>query len=114
MDRKEIAVLGGGCFWCMEVVFKQVRGVLAVTPGYAGGRTSQPTYRQVCGGNTGHAEVIRIEFDPRVISYKDLLDIFWLVHDPTTLNRQGNDIGEQYRSIIFSRMKCKNVRRRLL
>ena len=100
-DTVKTAVLGGGCFWCTEAVFSRLKGVLKVTPGYAGGNIDKPTYQQVCGGTTGHAEVNRIEYDPSVISYTDLLDVFFHVHDPTTLNRQGNDFGEQYRSIIL-------------
>ncbi len=95
------AVFGGGCFWCTEAIFKQLNGVIAVTPGYAGGSTKNPTYQQVCTGATGHAEVIRVEYDARKITFEDLLEVFWLAHDPTTLNRQGNDVGEQYRSIIL-------------
>lgn len=102
MSKTEIAVFGTGCFWCSEAIFKQLRGVVTVMPGYAGGNTPNPTYEQVCSGATGHAEVARIEFDPEVISYSDLLNIFWNVHDPTSLNRQGNDVGTQYRSIILT------------
>ena len=102
MNKTEIAVFGTGCFWCSEAIFKQLRGVISVTPGYAGGTTPFPSYQQVCTGNTGHAEVAQIEFDPGVISYADLLEIFWNVHDPTSLNRQGNDVGTQYRSIILT------------
>jgi peptide-methionine (S)-S-oxide reductase len=102
MSKTEIAVFGIGCFWCSEAFFKQMRGVVSVRPGYAGGTTPSPTYGQVCSGATGHAEVARIEFDPAVIPYGDLLDVFWNVHDPTSLNRQGNDVGTQYRSIIFT------------
>ncbi len=101
MKEKEIAVLGGGCFWCIEAIFKRVRGVVRVEPGYAGGHTQNPSYDQVCSGSTGHAEVVQIEFDPMVVTYPQLLEVFWQVHDPTTLNRQGNDIGTQYRSIIL-------------
>lgn len=97
----QIIVFGGGCFWCTEAVFKQLRGVVSVTPGYAGGLVENPTYKQVCGGKTGHAEVIRVEYDPKTISFKDLLMIFFATHDPTTLNRQGNDVGAQYRSVIL-------------
>lgn len=97
----EQATLGGGCFWCMDAVFERVPGVKKVTCGYAGGTTPNPTYEQVCTGTTGHAEVIQIEFDPAVVSYRHLLDFFWQVHDPTTLNRQGPDVGTQYRSIIL-------------
>lgn len=100
-DKNEIAVFGGGCFWCTEAVFKELRGVQRVSSGYAGGRTSHPTYEQVCSGETGHAEVIRIEFDPKEISFRDLLTVFFATHDPTTLNRQGNDVGSQYRSVIL-------------
>ncbi len=101
MNNREIAVLGGGCFWCIEAIYKRVKGVRNVAPGYAGGETESPTYSEVCSGKTGHAEVVRVEFDPSIISYEEILEIFWHVHDPTTLNRQGNDIGTQYRSIIF-------------
>jgi peptide-methionine (S)-S-oxide reductase len=97
----EIATLGGGCFWCLEAVYQQVKGVLNVESGYAGGQVADPTYEQVCSGNTGHAEVVRLEFDPAVIGYRDILEIFFTIHDPTTPNRQGNDIGTQYRSAIF-------------
>lgn len=100
--NNEIAVYGGGCFWCTEAIFKRVKGVDKVEPGYAGGHLQNPTYYQVCDGNTGHAEVIRIEFDPDVISYPELLEVFWHAHDPTTKNRQGNDIGSQYRSVILT------------
>jgi peptide-methionine (S)-S-oxide reductase len=96
-----IATLAGGCFWCTEAIFLSLRGVHAVQSGYTGGHVDSPTYKQVCGGQTGHAEAIRIDFDPEVISYADLLDIFFEVHDPTQLNRQGNDVGTQYRSAIF-------------
>lgn len=102
-DKPElhIATLGGGCFWCLEAVFAALRGVIRVEPGYAGGATPNPTYHQVCGGETGHAEVVQVHFDPAQISYEDILDVFFAIHDPTTLNRQGNDIGTQYRSVIF-------------
>lgn len=99
---REIAIVGGGCFWCTEAVFNDVEGVLSVAPGYMGGKTESPSYRDVCNGGTGHAEVIRIEFDPAVLSFREVLEIFFVVHDPTTLNRQGNDIGTQYRSAIFT------------
>lgn len=99
--QSEIAVFGGGCFWCTEALFKRLRGVISVKPGYAGGNRPNPTYHQVCTGLTGHAEVIQIEYDPSVIPYSDLLEIFWHTHNPTSLNRQGNDEGEQYRSIIL-------------
>ena len=95
------ATLGGGCFWCLEAVFDLVNGVLSVVPGYAGGHTKSPTYEIVCQGITGHAEVIQIEYDPSIISYRELLEIFFEIHDPTTLNRQGHDVGPQYRSIIL-------------
>ncbi|MES3030844.1 MAG: peptide-methionine (S)-S-oxide reductase MsrA [Patescibacteria group bacterium] len=97
----EIAVFGGGCFWCTEAVFQMLRGVSSVSPGYAGGTVKNPTYEQVSNGNTGHAEVIHIEYDPAVVKYFDLLTVFFGSHDPTTLNRQGNDVGTQYRSVIF-------------
>lgn len=98
----ETAVFGGGCFWCTEAVLKQLKGVVAVTPGYAGGQVGSPTYGQVSSGKTGHAEVVKIEFDPQEISYRDLLTVFFASHDPTTLNRQGADVGSQYRSIILT------------
>jgi peptide-methionine (S)-S-oxide reductase len=100
-SKTEFATLGGGCFWCLEAMFKTLPGVKAVTSGYAGGKTENPTYKQVCEGDTGHAEVVRIEFDPAQITYESILDAFWDAHDPTTLNRQGNDVGTQYRSIIL-------------
>jgi peptide-methionine (S)-S-oxide reductase len=96
-----VATLGGGCFWCLEGVFEQLRGVQSIVSGYAGGDVPNPTYEQVCGKDTGHAEVVQITFDPAVISYRELLEVFFTTHDPTTLNRQGNDIGPQYRSVIF-------------
>lgn len=97
----EIATLGAGCFWCVEAIFQDLKGVLRVESGYAGGHVPDPTYRDICTGNTGHAEVIQVTFDPTVISYADLLRVFFSTHDPTTLNRQGNDVGTQYRSVIF-------------
>jgi peptide-methionine (S)-S-oxide reductase len=97
----EIATIAGGCFWCTEAVFSELKGVQKVQPGYSGGRLQNPTYEQVCSDSTGHAEAIQVTFDPKIISYKDLLRIFFSVHDPTTLNRQGNDVGTQYRSAIF-------------
>ena len=100
-ERKEVATLAGGCFWCLEAVFRRVKGVERVTSGYTGGGVSNPSYREVCAGNTGHAEAVRIEFDPEVITFQEILDIFWHIHDPTTLNRQGADAGTQYRSAIF-------------
>lgn len=99
--RQEIATLGGGCFWCVEAVFQRLKGVESVTPGYAGGHVAYPLYEQVCMGATGHAEVVRITFDPEVISFGEILDVFWKTHDPTTRNRQGHDSGTQYRSIIL-------------
>jgi len=98
---QEVATLAGGCFWCLEAVFQRLRGVVSVESGYTGGHFENPTYRQVCTGTTGHAEAVRITFDPEVISYRDLLDVFFEIHDPTTLNRQGADVGPQYRSAIF-------------
>ena len=98
---RETAIFAGGCFWCTEAVFQSLEGVDGVESGYIGGHAANPTYKQVCGGDTGHAEAIRISFDPSVISYADLLDVFFATHDPTQLNRQGNDIGTQYRSAIF-------------
>ncbi len=95
------ATFGGGCFWCTEAVFQRVGGVIQISPGYMGGASANPTYKEICTGNTGHAEVIEIIFNPQQISYEQLLEIFWHAHDPTTLNRQGNDIGTQYRSVIF-------------
>ena len=97
----QVAVLAGGCFWCTEAVFLDIAGVSSVESGYTGGSTANPTYREVCGGATGHAEAIRITFDPETVGYGDLLDIFFATHDPTQLNRQGNDVGTQYRSAIF-------------
>jgi peptide-methionine (S)-S-oxide reductase len=98
----ETAILGGGCFWCTEAVYLEVRGVTRVESGYMGGQVDHPTYEQVCGGETGHAEVVRLEFDRSQISYRDILEIFFTIHDPTTPNRQGNDVGTQYRSVIFT------------
>jgi peptide-methionine (S)-S-oxide reductase len=100
-DTHEIATLGAGCFWCVEAAFDDRKGVQSVESGYTGGRTDNPTYDDICGGDTGHAEVVRVTFDPRVVSYADILRVFFTVHDPTTLNRQGNDVGTQYRSAIF-------------
>jgi peptide-methionine (S)-S-oxide reductase len=99
---KETATLAGGCFWCLEAVYRELKGVERVQSGYANGRRPNPTYEQVCTGTTGHAEVVQIEFDPAVITFRDLLDVYFTIHDPTTLNRQGNDVGEQYRSGIFT------------
>jgi peptide-methionine (S)-S-oxide reductase len=101
MAQLETATLGGGCFWCTEAVYHQLRGVRSVVSGYCGGDTANPTYKQVCTGTTGHAEVIQITFDPVEISYRNVLEVFFQTHDPTTLNRQGNDVGTQYRSVIF-------------
>ncbi|MHC3993490.1 peptide-methionine (S)-S-oxide reductase MsrA [Thiomicrolovo sp. ZZH C-3] len=98
---KEVALLGGGCFWCIEAVYRRVKGVSSAVSGYAGGETDNPDYRAVCSGTTGHAEVVEVTFDPEVISYGEILDIFWVIHDPTTLNRQGADVGTQYRSVIY-------------
>jgi len=98
---REIATLGGGCFWCLEAVFDGLEGVTSVASGYMGGQTATPTYEEVCSGRTGHAEVVQITFDPALVSFKEILEAFFVVHDPTTLNRQGNDVGTQYRSAIF-------------
>ena len=100
-NNRELATLGGGCFWCVEAVFEQLRGVEKVVSGYTGGASPNPTYEQVCSGRTGHAEVIQLTFDPSIISFADILRVFFTVHDPTTLNRQGADVGTQYRSAIF-------------
>ncbi len=100
-DVTEVATLGGGCFWCVEAVFDELRGVSSVESGYAGGRTANPTYEQVCTGLTGHAEVVRVTFDPREVSFKEILEVFFTAHDPTQLNRQGADVGTQYRSVVF-------------
>lgn len=97
----ELATFGAGCFWCVEAVFQQIEGVDTVVSGYSGGNIEHPTYKQVCSGKTGHAEVCQIRYDPKVVSYSQLLEAFWLTHDPTTLNRQGHDVGTQYRSVIF-------------
>jgi len=97
----EVATLAGGCFWCLEAVFDELKGVESVESGYSGGHVESPSYAQVCDGDTGHAEVVRVTFDPQVLSYRDLLKVFFTIHDPTTLNRQGNDVGTQYRSAIF-------------
>jgi peptide-methionine (S)-S-oxide reductase len=101
MTMTETAVLGGGCFWCLEAVYDQLKGVQSVESGYAGGSAPNPTYDDVCGGRTGHAEVVRIVFDPAVLSFRDLLLVFFTIHDPTTKDRQGNDVGTQYRSVIY-------------
>jgi peptide-methionine (S)-S-oxide reductase len=102
MNMIETATLGGGCFWCLEAVYLDVAGVTSVESGYAGGAGRNPTYEQVCGGQTGHAEVVKIDFDTERISFREILQIFFVIHDPTTLNRQGNDVGTQYRSVIFT------------
>ncbi|HEY3372853.1 MAG TPA: peptide-methionine (S)-S-oxide reductase MsrA [Prolixibacteraceae bacterium] len=99
--QKETATFGGGCFWCTEAIFKSLKGVETVESGYSGGKVKNPSYREVCTGETGHAEVIQITFDPAVISFRELLEVFWETHDPTTLNRQGADVGTQYRSVVF-------------
>jgi len=99
--NSEIAVLGGGCFWCLEAVFDQLKGVQSVQSGYAGGRVANPSYQDVCDGDTGHAEVVKIAFDPAEVSFRELLRVFFSIHDPTTKDRQGNDVGTQYRSVIF-------------
>lgn len=101
MARAEIATLAGGCFWCLEAVYQEMRGVESVVSGYMGGHIADPSYRAVCTGATGHAEVVQVQFNPDVISYRDLLEVFFVIHDPTTLNRQGNDVGTQYRSAIY-------------
>ena len=101
MTETGLATLGGGCFWCVEAVYQRIDGVISVTPGYAGGKSKSTTYKEICTGKTGHAEVAKIEYDKKIISYKQILNIFWQAHDPTTLNRQGNDTGTQYRSVIY-------------
>lgn len=101
VDTAELAVFGGGCFWCTEAVFRQIRGVLSVEPGYCGGAGGAPSYEQVCAGGTGHIEVVSVRFDPALVSYDDLLVVFFATHDPTSMDRQGNDVGSQYRSVIF-------------
>nr|WP_034379684.1 peptide-methionine (S)-S-oxide reductase MsrA [Herbaspirillum sp. CF444] len=97
----ETAILGGGCFWCLEAVYQQLKGVQHVESGYTGGHVNNPTYEQVCNGDTGHAEVVKLTFDPATISFREILEVFFTIHDPTTLNRQGNDVGTQYRSVIY-------------
>ncbi|HEV2964281.1 MAG TPA: peptide-methionine (S)-S-oxide reductase MsrA [Candidatus Angelobacter sp.] len=101
MANLQTAILGGGCFWCLEAVFDRLTGVQSVESGYSGGSVDNPTYEQVCSGRTGHVEVVRVTFDPAELSYRDLLDVFFTIHDPTTMNRQGNDVGTQYRSVIY-------------
>ncbi len=100
-DKLEIATLGAGCFWCVEAVFQQLKGVESVQSGYSGGHVVNPSYREVCQKTTGHAEVVQVEFNPEIVGFEEILEVFWNVHDPTTLNRQGNDVGPQYRSAIF-------------
>jgi peptide-methionine (S)-S-oxide reductase len=100
-NANEIATLGGGCFWCLEAVFDNLKGVASVESGYTGGQVKDPSYAEVCGGRSGHAEVVRISFDPAAVSFRELLEVFFVIHDPTTRNRQGNDAGPQYRSVIF-------------
>jgi peptide-methionine (S)-S-oxide reductase len=102
MSDTEIATLGGGCFWCLEAVYENLRGVTNVVSGYAGGREPNPSYEAVCGGTTGHAEVVRVTFDPVVVSYREILEVFFVIHDPTTPDRQGVDVGTQYRSVVFA------------
>jgi peptide-methionine (S)-S-oxide reductase len=109
MSNLETAVLGGGCFWCLEAVFDRLDGVTSVESGYMGGHVDRPTYRQVCTGNTGHVEVVRVTFDPQKLSFAELLDVFFTIHDPTTLNRQGNDMGTQYRSVIFYNSEAQRL-----
>ena len=99
--KEEVATLAGGCFWCLEAVYDQMKGVHSVESGYTGGHTEGPTYEAVCGGRTGHAEAVKVTFDPSVVTYREILEIFFVIHDPTTLNRQGHDVGTQYRSAIF-------------
>jgi len=101
-SEREVATVGGGCFWCLDAIYRQLRGVERVESGYAGGTTPNPSYREVCGGRTGHAEVVQITFDPMEVSYRDLLDVFFTIHDPTTKDRQGGDMGPQYRSVILT------------
>jgi peptide-methionine (S)-S-oxide reductase len=109
MSREEVATLAGGCFWCLEAVFKEIKGVQRVLSGYTGGKKENPTYEEVCSDKTGHAEAIDITFFPDVISYREILEIFFTVHDPTTLNRQGHDVGTQYRSAIFYHNEAQNI-----
>ncbi len=102
MAKREMATLGGGCFWCIEAVYQQIQGVDSVVSGYAGGEMEDPDYESVCGGDTGHAEVVQLTFDPDAVSYREILEVFFTVHDPTTLDQQGSDVGSQYRSVIFT------------
>lgn len=108
MGQSNIATLGGGCFWCVEAVFQRIDGVTEVKPGYAGGHIKDPTYKEICTGTTGHAEVAQLKFDSSIVSFEEILNIFWQAHDPTTLNRQGNDKGTQYRSVIFYHDEVQN------
>jgi peptide-methionine (S)-S-oxide reductase len=101
MTEQEVVTLGGGCFWCLEAVYRETEGVISAVSGYMGGRSTNPTYKEVCSGVTGHVEVVQVTFDPAIITFRDILEIFYAIHDPTTLNRQGNDVGTQYRSVIF-------------
>lgn len=101
MSGSEVATFGGGCFWCLDAVFRDLRGVERVESGYAGGQTPHPTYREVCSGTTGHAEVVQVTFNPALVSYRELLEVFFTIHDPTTVDRQGNDVGPQYRSLVL-------------
>ena len=101
MAEQEVVALGGGCFWCLEAVYHDVKGVESAISGYMGGKSLHPTYQEVCGGRSGHVEVVQVTFDPSVISFREILEIFFVIHDPTTLNRQGNDMGTQYRSVIY-------------
>jgi len=117
-EQLEMATFGAGCFWCTEAVFQQLKGVERVVSGYSGGHVKDPTYQNVCSGSTGHAEVVQITFDPKLISYAELLEVFWKTHDPTTLNRQGNDEGTQYRSVVFyhnadQRQAAEHTKRKL-
>src|SRR2546422_5306193 len=111
-NQTETATLGGGCYWCTEAIFQMLHGVKSVASGFAGGTKDNPTYEEVCTGKTGHAEVIQIEYDPKVVSYEKILETFWEAHDPTTLNRQGHDAGTQYRSIILYRSPAQRRRRK--
>jgi peptide-methionine (S)-S-oxide reductase len=108
-NATQTAVLGGGCFWCLEAVFDQLAGVKSVESGYAGGRAPDPSYEEVCEGTSGHAEVVKIDFDPSVLSFRDLLRVFFSIHDPTTLNRQGSDVGTQYRSVIYCQIPAQRA-----
>ena len=117
-NNKEVAILGAGCFWCVEAVFEELQGVESVESGYTGGTVNDPTYKQICTGNTGHAEVARITFNPKVLTFKEVLEVFWKTHDPTTLNRQGADVGTQYRSAVFylsesHKEEAENYKKRL-